>query len=111
MASTEASVELGGQSVVLTYSSAASEYEALRRRAIVVNRSHRGRMRFTGEKAADVLTGLVTNDVGALGPGQGQYAAALTAKGRIVEDAAKEDFFGKPRSDRAQQFLSKILHH
>ncbi len=32
-------------------------------------------------------------------------------EGEIVEDAPKEDFFGKPRSDRAQQFLSKILHH
>ena len=32
-------------------------------------------------------------------------------QGRIVEDAGKEDFFGKPRSDRAQLFLSKILHH
>ncbi|GIX28588.1 MAG: glutamate/aspartate ABC transporter ATP-binding protein [Burkholderiales bacterium] len=32
-------------------------------------------------------------------------------EGEIVEDALKEDFFGKPRSDRAQQFLSKILHH
>jgi glutamate/aspartate transport system ATP-binding protein len=32
-------------------------------------------------------------------------------KGEIVEDAPKEDFFGKPRSERAQQFLSKILHH
>ncbi|MGQ0545489.1 MAG: amino acid ABC transporter ATP-binding protein [Betaproteobacteria bacterium] len=32
-------------------------------------------------------------------------------EGRIVEDANKEDFFGKPRSDRAQLFLSKILHH
>jgi len=32
-------------------------------------------------------------------------------KGEIVEDATKEDFFGKPRSERAQQFLSKILHH
>ena len=31
--------------------------------------------------------------------------------GRIVEDATKDDFFGKPRSERAQQFLSKILHH
>jgi glutamate/aspartate transport system ATP-binding protein len=31
--------------------------------------------------------------------------------GEIVEDATKDDFFGKPRSDRAQQFLSKILHH
>jgi glutamate/aspartate transport system ATP-binding protein len=32
-------------------------------------------------------------------------------EGEIVEDAAKEEFFGKPRSERAVQFLSKILHH
>jgi glutamate/aspartate transport system ATP-binding protein len=32
-------------------------------------------------------------------------------KGQIVEDLPKEEFFGKPRSERAQQFLSKILHH
>ena len=32
-------------------------------------------------------------------------------KGEIVEDAQKDDFFGKPRSERAVQFLSKILHH
>jgi glutamate/aspartate transport system ATP-binding protein len=32
-------------------------------------------------------------------------------KGYIVEDATKEDFFGTPRSERAQQFLAKILHH
>ncbi|HYA46991.1 MAG TPA: amino acid ABC transporter ATP-binding protein [Burkholderiales bacterium] len=32
-------------------------------------------------------------------------------RGEIVEDARKEDFFGSPRSGRAQQFLSKILHH
>jgi glutamate/aspartate transport system ATP-binding protein len=31
--------------------------------------------------------------------------------GRIVEDADKNDFFGTPRSDRAQQFLAKILNH
>ena len=31
--------------------------------------------------------------------------------GEIVEDAQTDDFFGKPRSDRAVQFLSKILHH
>jgi len=32
-------------------------------------------------------------------------------QGRIVEDATKDDFFGKPRSERAQQFLAKILSH
>ena len=34
-------------------------------------------------------------------------------RGRIVEDCSKDEFFGNPssRSDRAQQFLSKILQH
>jgi glutamate/aspartate transport system ATP-binding protein len=32
-------------------------------------------------------------------------------RGEIVEDANKEEFFASPRSERAQQFLSKILAH
>ena len=86
MVQTEALVDVGGQPVVLAYSNVTAEYEALRRRAIVVNRSHRARMTFAGAKAGDMLTGLVTNDVSALAAGQGQYAAALTAKGKVVAD-------------------------
>jgi len=33
------------------------------------------------------------------------------ADGRIVEENAPEEFFSNPRSDRARDFLSKILHH
>ncbi len=32
-------------------------------------------------------------------------------EGQIVEDCTRDEFFGTPRSERAQQFLSKILHH
>ncbi|WP_126446255.1 amino acid ABC transporter ATP-binding protein [Sulfuricystis multivorans] len=32
-------------------------------------------------------------------------------QGRIIEDTRKEAFFGTPRSERAQLFLSKILGH
>jgi glutamate/aspartate transport system ATP-binding protein len=32
-------------------------------------------------------------------------------KGEIVEDAPTAEFFGTPRSERAQTFLSKILQH
>ncbi|HWC39724.1 MAG TPA: ectoine/hydroxyectoine ABC transporter ATP-binding protein EhuA [Acidimicrobiales bacterium] len=32
-------------------------------------------------------------------------------QGEIIEDAPTADFFGKPRSERAQLFLSKILQH
>ncbi|MCA6219232.1 MULTISPECIES: amino acid ABC transporter ATP-binding protein [Photorhabdus] len=31
-------------------------------------------------------------------------------EGRIVEDSKKEDFFANPKSDRAKEFLAKILH-
>jgi folate-binding protein YgfZ len=86
MAQTEALTDVAGRSVVLTYSNVAEEYDALRRRAIVVNRSHRGRMRFMGDKAADVLNGLLTNDIAALASGQGLYAAALTPKGKVAAD-------------------------
>ncbi|MCE7081213.1 amino acid ABC transporter ATP-binding protein [Streptomyces sp. ST2-7A] len=33
------------------------------------------------------------------------------ADGRIVEEAEPHQFFDNPRSDRAKDFLSKILHH
>lgn len=44
------------------------------------------RMRISGPKAAELVTGMVTNDVSALTAGEGQYAAALTPKGKIVAD-------------------------
>ncbi|WP_171405625.1 amino acid ABC transporter ATP-binding protein [Acinetobacter sp. WCHAc010052] len=31
-------------------------------------------------------------------------------QGKIVEDCSKDEFFGTPRGERAQQFLDKILH-
>ncbi len=61
-------------------------YDALRTGAVSFHRSGQHHLEFTGAKAADALTGLVTNDVLALNIGHGQYAAALTAKGRIVAD-------------------------
>jgi tRNA-modifying protein YgfZ len=78
--------DVGGRSVVLAYGSVAAEYEALHSRAALFDRSHRGRIRVSGERAAEMVSGLVTNDVSALAPGQGCYAAALTAKGKIVAD-------------------------
>ncbi|MBC7843303.1 MAG: hypothetical protein H7099_13365 [Gemmatimonadaceae bacterium] len=50
------------------------------------DRSDRLRMQFTGTKAAESLTGLVTNDVLALRGSDGLYACALTAKGRVIAD-------------------------
>ena len=78
--------DISGRPVALRYAGVESEYAALRRAAILVDRSHRARMSFEGEKRVDTLTGLVTNDVAALSPGTGQYAAALTPRGKIIAD-------------------------
>lgn len=64
----------------------AAAYERLRADAGFVDRSGRLRMTFVGAKAAETITGLVTNDVTALQAGHGQYAAALTPKGKVIAD-------------------------
>ena len=81
-----ATLEIGGHDVVLAYADERAEYAALQTHAIVIDRSHRGRLRMFGEKSAEALTGLVTNDVVGIPSGHGQYAAALTSKGRILAD-------------------------
>ncbi len=81
-----ASETIAGQPVVITYSSLAAEYAALTRHAGVVDRSQRARLRVTGPKAAEMIAGLVTNDTQVLHPGQGQYAAALSPKGKVIAD-------------------------
>lgn len=54
--------------------------------AALLDRSDRRRIRLDGDKAAATLTGLVTNDVLALRDGDGQYACALTPKGKVIAD-------------------------
>jgi folate-binding protein YgfZ len=78
--------EIAGHQVALRYAGVDAEYAALRRSAIVVDRSHRARMTFEGDKRAETLTGLVTNDVASLSSGAGLYAAALTPRGKIIAD-------------------------
>ena len=53
---------------------------------LLIDRSDRARFEISGTHAVATLNGLVTNDVAALKSGHGQYAAALTAKGKIVAD-------------------------
>ncbi len=52
----------------------------------LVDRSERGKLALTGGEAKAFLAGQVTNDVEALAPGTGQYAAFLTNKGKMLGD-------------------------
>jgi folate-binding protein YgfZ len=81
----EGAVPPGFDSVAV-FSSVDDEYAALRGGTGLVDRSARLRMLLGGAQAGETLTGLVTNDVGVLHAGAGQYAAALTAKGKVIAD-------------------------
>ena len=65
---------------------ATTDYERLKEAVGLVDRSARGKLRLTGAEAADYLQGQVTNDVEALTPGTGCYAALLTHKGKMLAD-------------------------
>lgn len=61
-------------------------YTALRRGAALVDRSQYGRVALGGGDRRSLLHGLLTNDIEALGPGAGCYAAWLTPQGRMIAD-------------------------
>lgn len=54
--------------------------------SFLFDRGDRLRVSVDGEKAVEVVNGLVSNDVASLQPGAGLYAAALTPRGKIVAD-------------------------
>jgi tRNA-modifying protein YgfZ len=61
-------------------------YAALRDGAALVDLSRIGRILLTGADRRSYLQGLLTNDIEALQPGTGCYAAMLTAQGRMITD-------------------------
>lgn len=64
----------------------AGAYTAARERAAFVERGDRGGIVVSGADRASYLQGLLTNDIAALAPGTGCYAAYLTAQGRMIAD-------------------------
>src|SRR5680860_855930 len=59
------------------------EHDLLHESVGLVDRSYRGKLLLRGAEAAEFLQGQVTNDVEALAPGTGCYAALLTHKGKM----------------------------
>ena len=66
--------------------SVGTQYDALRTGALLVDHPGRDLWTFRGPRSLETITGLITNDLAGLLPGHGCYAAALTAKGRIIAD-------------------------
>jgi tRNA-modifying protein YgfZ len=63
-----------------------AQYRQLREECGLLDRSERGKLLVSGPEAAEYLQGQLTNDVEALEPGDGIYAALLDRKGHLQGD-------------------------
>src|ERR687893_2005820 len=87
------------------------EYLALSERAAIVDRTDRGRLRLTGADRRSYLQGLLTNDIVALGPGTGCYAALLTAQGRMIADMRVLETGDEILMDVAGSVVRRVRDH
>ena len=78
--------EVNGVEVVDHYGDPLTEHNALCESAGVADLSFRSRLCLTGADRQRFLNGQVTNSVNDLRPGDGCYAALVTAKGRLESD-------------------------
>jgi folate-binding protein YgfZ len=86
-------------------------YEALRQRAALVRRTGVGRILLTGADRRSYLQGLLTNDIEALTPGTGCYAAMLTAQGRMMTDMRVLELGDAILLDVPERVTSAVREH
>jgi glycine cleavage system aminomethyltransferase T len=69
-----------------SYQTSPEHDRAIREHAVIGAVAPRGQIAVSGKDRATYLQGLLTNDIPALAPGQGCYAAWLTPQGRMITD-------------------------
>jgi tRNA-modifying protein YgfZ len=88
-----------------------AEYHTLSNRCGLVDRTEqRGRLALTGPEAKKFLHGQVTNDVEALTPGHGCYAAFLTHKGKMLGDLRVLDLGDELLLDTERPALQELFN-
>jgi folate-binding protein YgfZ len=78
--------ESNGVELVANYGDIEAEYKAVRDTAGIFDLSFRGRICLLGADRQKFLNGQVTNNIKDLKPGEGCYAALITAKGKMQSD-------------------------
>ena len=75
-----------GWDMPLYYSTARAEHRAVRESCGLFDVSHMGQIEVTGAGARDALSRLLTNDLGQIGPGHGQYTLMCEDDGGVIDD-------------------------
>lgn len=75
-----------GWDMPLLYTTARAEHLAVRERCGVFDVSHMGQIEVSGPGAREALSRILTNDISAVGPGQGQYTLMCEDDGGVIDD-------------------------
>jgi folate-binding protein YgfZ len=78
--------EEAGWQMPADFGDPAVEHLTCRKSAIVMDLSHRGKIRIAGSDAVRFLHGMLSNQVEGLHPGEGAYTTFLTRQGKFVVD-------------------------
>jgi tRNA-modifying protein YgfZ len=87
-----------------------ADYRVITEGCGVLDRSERGKLALSGSEAKSFLQGQVTNDIEALVPGTGCYAAFLTPKGKMLGDLRVLDAGGELLLDTERAVLQPLFN-
>ena len=90
--------------------SLAADYRLLTEQVGLVDRSERGKLALTGGEAKEFLHGQVSNEIEALEPGRGCYAAFLTHKGKMLGDLRVLDLGDELWLDTERSALQELFN-
>ncbi len=79
-------IDFGGWEMPVQYSSIVDEHLAVRKAAGLFDISHMGEIAINGPGAESFLNQVLTNDLGKLKSGQGQYSLMCNERGGVVDD-------------------------
>ncbi|MEM7145702.1 MAG: glycine cleavage system aminomethyltransferase GcvT [Verrucomicrobiota bacterium] len=101
-------VDFAGWSMPVQYAGILKEHEAVRTGVGVFDISHMGEVFVRGERAGEWLNGILTNDLGKLGDGEGQYSLMLNEAGGVIDDLivyrlGGEEYFLVVNAARAEE--------
>ena len=88
----------------------AADYRTIAEHCGWLDRSERGKLALTGSGAKEFLNGQVSNDVEALTPGHGVYAAFLTHKGKMLGDLRILDLGDELFLDTERSALQELFN-
>lgn len=78
--------ERDGWLLPMHFGNPAAEYDAVRGAAGLIDFSHRGLLQITGPDRVAFLQGMLSNDLPALKPFEGQFATILNQQGKVLAD-------------------------